>query len=408
MTILDPKVFTLSIPAVSALVAMLIIIYDVFEQGGENRRIKIKLALFLASTVVTTISAFMYFFYPELFIYINGLYMFSLMGMPVFLYAFIFKITRTDKPESFSNLHFIAPTLLALFLIIVSLFTPIEEQMLTIKGNGAYNGGSRLFFFTSNGKLFIRLIFSIIYIVLIFMRLPHYRKYIVNYSSNDSKGSLRWVPIYLFAFIATIPVPLFGLFMPRDTLVSNGFAFFHIFILILQHSFLTFHVIKGHYILPENSQHTTCPAKPHDCLPANEENITLNNIIDSKSVNGKQKLQKEEQTKSKITAKKEQLTREQFECYIKTKRPYLNPDLKITDLVNDLIINRTYISMFINAEYGLNFSNFINQCRLNEYNRLRKCNDYDDKSNAELVQMAGFGSYRSYSRALELSNKKER
>lgn len=406
MTILDPKVFTLSIPAVSALVAMLIIMYDVFEQGGENRRIKIKLALFLASTVITTISVFMYFFYPELFIYINGLYMFSLMGMPVFLYAFIFKITRTDKPESFSNLHFIAPTLLALFLIIVSLFTPIEEQMLTIKGNGAYNGGSRLFFYASNGKMLIRLVFSIVYIVLIFKRLPRYRKYIVHYSSNESKSSLQWVPIYLFFMLGTIPIPLLGQFVPRDILVTSGLAFLQVLLLIIQHSFLAFHAIKGHYVLYENVQPEDSQAIPDECLSLVDVNETQLDDIDKENELQMQDSHEDSSVVAKLPARKELLTCERFECYINAKRPYLNSELKITDLVNDLNVNRTYISSFINAEYGLNFSQYINLCRLNEYQRLRQCRDYADKSNTELVEMAGFGSYRSYRRMLEMINRK--
>lgn len=405
MTVLDPKIFTLTIPAISALVAMLIVLYDVFEEGGDQRRTKLKLALFFASTVITTSSVFIYFYYPHLFLLINGLYMFSLMAMPVFLYAFIFKITGTDKPERFSNLHYLAPTLLAIFLIVVSLFTPVEEQMLTIKGNGAYCGGSRLFFYASNGKMLIRLIFSIVYIVLIFKRLPGYRRYIVHYSSNESKSSLRWVPIYLGAFIATIPIPLLGQFVPRDALVSNGFAFFHIFILILQHSFLTFHVIKGHYILYEDAQPERRQAIPDECLPLVDANETQLGDVDKENELQMQDSHEDSSVVAKLPAKKELLTCERFECYINAKRPYLNSELKITDLVNDLNVNRTYISSFINAEYGLNFSQYINLCRLSEYQRLRQCSDYADKSNTELVEMAGFGSYRSYRRMLGMMRK---
>ena len=199
MTVLDPKIFTLTTPAISALVAMLIVLYDVFEEGGDQRRTKLKLVLFFASTAITTSSIFIYLF-PYFFRLINGIYMFSIIAMPVFLYAFIFKITGTDKPERFSNLHYLAPTLLAIFLIVVSLFTPVEEQMLTIKGNGAYCGGSRLFLYASNGKMLIRLIFSIVYIVLIFKRLRVIAG-ILFIIRQTIKSSLRWVPIYLGALL---------------------------------------------------------------------------------------------------------------------------------------------------------------------------------------------------------------
>ena len=113
----------------------------------------------------------------------------------------------------------------------------------------------------------------------------------------------------------------------------------------------------------------------------------------------------EKDNKNSSSLKKNKLTRKQFEKYIQTTRPYLKADLKITDLVSDLQINRTYISSFINSEYGMNFSNYINTLRFNEFNRLREHPSTKDKSTAELSEMAGFGSYRSYSRVLEMMKK---
>jgi AraC-like DNA-binding protein len=366
----DPKIFTLSAPAISALVAMLIILFDVFEQGGNQRRIKLKLAFYLGAMVATTSSAFIYFYFPYLFVWMNGLYMFSFMAMPIFLYAFIFEITTTDRPERFSKLHYVAPTVLALFLTVVSIITPLDEQIMTVKGNGAYNGGSKLFFYASNGKLFLRLVFSAVYLLLSFRRLPRYRSYISSYSANESKSSLRWLTIYLFFLIGTIPIPLIGQFVPRDVLVSSSFGFIHIPLLVFQHSFLAFHAIKGNYILQEQ-------IPMEEPLPAQVEEVTPN---------------------QEIPVRKSQLTREVFDCYMMTQRPYLNPDLKITDLVNDLKINRTYISTFINAEYGLNFSSFVNQKRLKEYERLSSLPEMQHKTNSEIAELAGFGSYRNYSR----------
>ncbi len=377
MPAFDPKVFTLSAPAVSALVALLIILFDVYEEGGEQRRIKLKLALYLVATAITTSSAFIYFYYPALFLWINGLYMFAIVSMPIFLYAFIFKITRTDKPEHFSNWHFAAPTALALILIGVALFTPFEEQLMTVKGNGAYNGGSRLFFHASNGKMLIRLVFSAVYIFLIFKRLPHYRSYITNYSANETKSSLRWVPIYIFFLIGTIPIPLLGQFVPRDILVTSGLAFLQVLLLILQHGFLAFHVIKKHYILQSKTS------------PFDYEHLQTGSTD--------QKI--EQQLKKNI------LTHELFESYIKNKRPYLNPELKITDLVDDLKINRTYISSFINSEYNMNFNTCINSLRAKEFSRLQQTQQAFGQSDNEMAEMAGFNNHRTYKRFIQSRSK---
>jgi AraC-like DNA-binding protein len=72
--------------------------------------------------------------------------------------------------------------------------------------------------------------------------------------------------------------------------------------------------------------------------------------------------------------------------------------LKITDLVEALGINRSYISAFINAEYQMNFSSYINSCRLDEYNHLKENPAYKERNQKELAEMAGFSSYKSLQR----------
>jgi len=59
--------------------------------------------------------------------------------------------------------------------------------------------------------------------------------------------------------------------------------------------------------------------------------------------------------KVQVTAsylKKNVLSRELFDNFMKNEKPYLNPD-----------VNRTYISNFVNSEYGINFSCYINSYR---------------------------------------------
>lgn len=92
------------------------------------------------------------------------------------------------------------------------------------------------------------------------------------------------------------------------------------------------------------------------------------------------------------------VTRKHFERYLRDKKPYLNPNLRITELAAGLNTNRTYISSFIKKEYGMNFCRFINRCRLQELDRLRLQPSNAKKTNIDLVLMAGFSNYRSYLR----------
>lgn len=70
-------------------------------------------------------------------------------------------------------------------------------------------------------------------------------------------------------------------------------------------------------------------------------------------------------------------------------------------MARDLLSNRTYISAFINREYGMNFNRFINNYRLKEVERLQSeaVQKKQKISSMEIVIHAGFSNYRSYFRA---------
>ena len=70
-------------------------------------------------------------------------------------------------------------------------------------------------------------------------------------------------------------------------------------------------------------------------------------------------------------------------------------------MAKDLFSNRTYISAFINREYGMNFNRFINHYRLKEVERLQSeaIERKQKVSSMEIVIHAGFSNYRSYFRA---------
>jgi AraC-like DNA-binding protein len=95
------------------------------------------------------------------------------------------------------------------------------------------------------------------------------------------------------------------------------------------------------------------------------------------------------------------LQRERVDQYIETRKPWLDPEFCIAHMAEDLYSNRAYISAFINREYGVNFSRFVNSFRLAEVERLKEeaARRRVRVSMLQLILNAGFGSYRSYLRA---------
>ena len=59
-----------------------------------------------------------------------------------------------------------------------------------------------------------------------------------------------------------------------------------------------------------------------------------------------------------------------LETWLEKDKPYLNPDFQLMDLRQVLPLNRTYLSQFINNEYGCSFYQWVNGMRIEEAKRL--------------------------------------
>ncbi|WP_353100277.1 AraC family transcriptional regulator [Myroides odoratus] len=91
------------------------------------------------------------------------------------------------------------------------------------------------------------------------------------------------------------------------------------------------------------------------------------------------------------------LSQHDFLVYFSTKKPYLNKDFKLDDLVKLFGVNRSYISKFVNVTFHSNVSQYINQWRIKEVEELHKTKG--ELPLEDLVLMAGFSNLRHYLRA---------
>ncbi|MDR1203253.1 MAG: hypothetical protein LBL58_16710 [Tannerellaceae bacterium] len=101
------------------------------------------------------------------------------------------------------------------------------------------------------------------------------------------------------------------------------------------------------------------------------------------------------------------LSRRQFESYVFSVKPWLNPKLSITGLAERMKTNRTYLSAFVNKEYGMNFNRWANDCRLKELEHLKSLPENENASLRSLVAKAGFGTYQGYYLARNNTEEKE-
>ena len=83
-----------------------------------------------------------------------------------------------------------------------------------------------------------------------------------------------------------------------------------------------------------------------------------------------------------------------LEEWLEKEKPYLNPDFQLTDLRQVLPLNRTYLSQFINTEYGCTFYQWVNRLRVEEAKRLMT--EQPELKVQDISDRCGFSSRRVF------------
>ncbi|QQU02518.1 hypothetical protein [Myroides odoratus] len=290
---------------------------------------------------------------------LKGVNFLTALLMPTLFYHLIFILTRLKKEENFKYVHYAISLSLSFvfyFYHVAGFESRVEDLYLK----------KRIFsFLLLNEDSIMATIFNLIYLLLSLYRLLRYRKNIAHYSSDEERDSLFWLyPIFVIGFLlfpGSIGLYLFP--QIQSNLIIGQ--------LIPNFLFMFFNISLCYNLFCENFVQ-----------------ITEDILEEEKKVNH------DECKKAKELA----IDKQKFETYIQETKPFLNPQLKITDLLSDLMTNRSYLSQFINATYKKNFSQYINQCRYNEYLRLKAMPNPEPHTEADLILISGFRSYESFKR----------
>jgi protein-S-isoprenylcysteine O-methyltransferase Ste14 len=288
-------------------------------------------------------------------------YLFSV----VLLYRVIRFLTRLGQPENFSIVHYIVPGLIVAVFLGWMFFVPMDVQVEIVKSRqtvllGDYVIYSR--FFTS--KPLIRLVFQIVYFIFICLLFKSYNRKMRTIDSEVRKPA-RWALFLTALILITIFSSLVAAFSSRDTLFSYQWVIYVSLAACCLYVLLTYHIIRRKYLL-----YTVYPVKRKIII-----------------------------TEGGYRKYFGQITREKLDAYFREKKPYLNANFKITDLMEAMDVNRIAASTFINKTYGVSFNRFVNQWRVNELKRLLSLPGNEKESAAGLYRQAGFGELKQYYRA---------
>lgn len=87
--------------------------------------------------------------------------------------------------------------------------------------------------------------------------------------------------------------------------------------------------------------------------------------------------------------------------FMKTNRPYLDSDLTLPKLAEDLNVSTHHLSQVINEMHGKNFFNFINQYRIDEVKRKIQDPKFQNYSLLGIAYESGFNSKSAFNRVFK-------
>ena len=94
----------------------------------------------------------------------------------------------------------------------------------------------------------------------------------------------------------------------------------------------------------------------------------------------------------------------EIRSYVEGQRAFLNPHLKVDDVVDHCQKGRTYVSMTFQRRFG-SFANYVNNLRLAYYDQYMT--DHPDETKESAALASGFSNYMAYYRSKQRMSKKK-
>lgn len=301
----------------------------------------------------------------EVYIWLDCFYNLASLSLYPMYYVYA-RLLTTDESLSISRhgRYFIIP--LSIFVIMAVFFSIMtnEQQWIYVTevlygkhtGTGMLRGMYYIY-------VFERIVFMVQMIVYVFLTsrlvMRHHKLLNESYSSTENLG-LRWVQVFNIVLLLASVGSAVSVSLGRENLINN----FPLF-MVLSLTFTTYLFIMGALI---NSQKAVILRRDNEPEP---EEIPDDRIP---------------------TRLKDDLI-----ALFEKRHVYLDKDLTIWDLTEKLGTNRTYVSKIINKDFGLTFTVFVNNYRVDH--AIRLLNGHKHYTVEDVAEMSGFGSANSLYRA---------
>ncbi|MFO8022230.1 MAG: helix-turn-helix domain-containing protein [Perlabentimonas sp.] len=331
---------------------------------------KVFLGWFMVAAFFVYLSHFLYF--TERFTsyyYIDSVYTLAyLLVYPMYhIYVRLLTVDRTFSFRKHSK-FFVAPLLIFVLTVIGYIILGKEggkRFVVDVLSNGTKPQGMHVYMyvvFVAGRILFLAQ--TIIYLLLSFNLIRKNNQKLLHYYSNMEERKLTWVQFFNFCFAFTTVSSAILASIGRNVFLQNEW-------LLIFPSIVFTLMLFAIGLLGFNQ--TAAFSEIDSTYDITEE--------------GRSPLQ----LKTKL------------EFLFEKEKVFKNPDLKIWDICSMLGTNRTYVSKFINREYGANFCSHVNHYRIEYAKQLVRQNK--NLTNEQIAELSGFGSVNSLFRVFQSNEK---
>lgn len=287
-----------------------------------------------------------------------------------FMFLYVNALTSSEKPSQKRKLWHFAPFVaFILYLIIASQFPDYSKGI-----NVDHTSGSVEPPFTFMLFLIATALSGPLYFFLAYKRFKQIKESTEDFTSKDI--NLDWLGklIVIFGVVWTVLI-----------LVAAIHHVFHLFSMVFCTNGLflalsAFIILIGYFGLNQKEIFVSHTAKE-------TENLVATNRV--------------KYAASRLEGEELQKCFQDIEIYMKSERPYLDPDLTLPKLAEGLNVSTHHLSQVINEMHGRNFFDFINQFRVEEVKKKIQDEKFHNFSLLGIAYESGFNSKSAFNRVFK-------
>lgn len=219
--------------------------------------------------------------------------------------------------------------------------------------------------------VFLDFAVMLLYLAFTFQLFFNYRKKIQQYFSNTYKLELNWVLSFLIAFSVLF---LYGTIQTLINIAITELSYTQEWWFNILMAIVTLYIgIRGYFTDTNKLKKLEFSFTPSP--------ISIPQSDDKQVVS--------------------QLEIDMVSAFMKDEKPYLNPDLNLSELADDLKMNRGQLSQVINSGFGQNFNDFVNNYRVNAIKEKLNEGSHKQLSLLGIAYDCGFNSKATFNRVFK-------